>query len=402
MTTYIPSKLSSGAHAFLLLMLVSFGNKAFASNFSYSGFVTQGYVYTTENNFYGDSQDGSLEYREIGINGIWQPLPKLQFFGQLLSRKAGKMDDGDIRFDYLGVGYRAIHEDSQTLDFRAGRYKNTFGLYNETRDVAFTRPSIFLPQSIYLDRFRDLSLASDGVKLSYQYLTEGLRVAFDLGLGKPQIGTDDLLVSFGELNGENSELNNERLNSLQLLFEFNDGEWIASYGKVIGDIEVDVDVPPPFDMFFQDGNFELDGSILSLQYNSEFYSITGEYNRVKSDIGILAGITVPTNYTDSYYLQAEYRHSPQLSFILRTDYHFFDKDDKSGEFYNSISGEPAHTRYAKDISLTTRWQFHPSWLAMLEVHQVDGTGWLSEKDNPDIFALEREWLMVSALVSFRF
>ena len=402
MRQYTPYKLTL-SKAWLLLIGISYLliGLSQASNFSYSGFVSQGLVYTTENNFYGDSQDGSFEYREIGLNGIWQPSSKLHVYGQLLSRKAGKKDDGEIRFDYLGIAYRALHDDSQTLDLRLGRYKNTFGLYNQTRDVAFTRPSIFLPQSIYLDRFRDLSLASDGLKLSYQRQSDDFRFVFDLGLGKPQITANDLLLSFAELDGSNSRLKDEQLHSAQFLAELNDGEWVASLGKVIGDIDVDVTLDIPLNFIFQDGRFKLDGTIASLQYNSEYYSITAEYFQVKSDVGIIIG-GVPSNYSESYYLQAEYRYSPQLQFVIRSDSYYFNKDDKSGALHNFVTGDPAHTRFAKDLSLTARWQFDASWLAMLEYHQVDGTGWLSEKDNPDLFALQRKWSMITALVSYRF
>ena len=65
------------------------------------GFAAQGFVLTSDNNLFGDSEDGSLEFRELGINGQWQPLDRLGFSGQLLSRRAGEADDGDPVIDFL-------------------------------------------------------------------------------------------------------------------------------------------------------------------------------------------------------------------------------------------------------------------------------------------------------------
>ena len=49
--------------------------------------------------------DVSPDFRELGINGSWRPLPDLQLSTQILSRRAGKADDGDVRIDYGFIDY---------------------------------------------------------------------------------------------------------------------------------------------------------------------------------------------------------------------------------------------------------------------------------------------------------
>ncbi len=49
------------------------------------GFLTQGYVKTSDNSFFGNSEDGSTEFREIGVNLSYRISPKLMASGQLLS-----------------------------------------------------------------------------------------------------------------------------------------------------------------------------------------------------------------------------------------------------------------------------------------------------------------------------
>ncbi len=55
------------------------------------GFLSQGYVKTSDNRFFGPSDDSSWDFREIGANLSYQPRPDLLFAGQLLSRTAGEI-----------------------------------------------------------------------------------------------------------------------------------------------------------------------------------------------------------------------------------------------------------------------------------------------------------------------
>ena len=83
----------------------------------------------------------------------------------MLSRRAGEANTGMPRLDYGFLDYRLYSQETNQFGLRVGRLKNPLGFYNETRDVAFTRPSILLPQSIYFDRTRNLGLSGDSVQL---------------------------------------------------------------------------------------------------------------------------------------------------------------------------------------------------------------------------------------------
>ncbi len=117
-------------------------------NLQLHGFLSQGYVKTSDNRFFGDSDEGSWDFREIGANLSYQPMPNLLFAGQLLSRTAGELYDGSVRLDYGLVDFTAVMEADRRLGVCVGRLKNPLGFYSDTRDVPFTRPSVFLPQSI--------------------------------------------------------------------------------------------------------------------------------------------------------------------------------------------------------------------------------------------------------------
>ena len=118
--------------------------------FQVHGFLSQGYFLTTNNNLFGSSErGGSLDFTEVGINASWVPWPSLQLAVQGLSRRAGEAAEGEPELDFGLLDYTAVATEDRRLGVRLGRVRLPFGLYNDTRDVAFTRPSILLPQSIY-------------------------------------------------------------------------------------------------------------------------------------------------------------------------------------------------------------------------------------------------------------
>jgi len=133
--------------------------------FQMHGFLSQGYFLTSDhNNLFGEStHGGSLGFTEIGVNASWVPRPDVQLAIQGLSRRAGGAAEGEPELDFALLDYAAVETADRRLGVRVGRVRLPFGLYNDTRDVAFTRPSILLPQSIYFDRVRELAISGDGI-----------------------------------------------------------------------------------------------------------------------------------------------------------------------------------------------------------------------------------------------
>lgn len=157
------------------------------------GFLSQALVITDDNNFFGHSSrdEGSLEFTEVGLNVSLRPHQDVLVAAQVLSRRAGgDISDAEPKLDYGLIDYQMISNQQRNFGVQLGRIKNPFGFYNQTRDVAFTRPSILLPQSIYFDRTRSMALTGDGVTF---YLEERLNngvLRGQVGLGEPQAGDD--------------------------------------------------------------------------------------------------------------------------------------------------------------------------------------------------------------------
>ena len=361
------------------------------------GFASQGYINSAGNNFFGDSKDGTFDFRELGINGSWRATPDLLFSAQAVSRNAGATDEGGIRMDYALVDYTLLSDRDTLLSVRAGRVVNPFGLYNDTRDVSFTRPSILLPQSIYFDRNRQLALSGDGVHLYVEQSMDIGHFIFQGGVSKPRTGDPDFQVGItqglftADLEGQTSWIG-------RLIYEYGGGD--LRLALTAADLNVDF-TPLGEAPGIASGEFSFSPVIFSAQYNAENWSLTSEYALRPVRLQSFGAQPSRSRFTgESYYLQGTYRFTPTFEGVLRYDVMISDRNDRNGSEFEALTGRPAYTRFAEDWTFGLRWNVSASFMLQVEYHNVDGTGWVSQLDNPD--HLQERWDLFCAMASFRF
>jgi hypothetical protein len=367
-------------------------NKWLPESVQVHGFLSQGFIHTSDNNFFGHSDDSlSTDFRELGINGSWNALPDLQLAMQVVWHDAGQTDEAGLRIDYGLANYNLLSTESTLLAIRAGRVVTPLGFYNETRDVAATRPSILLPQSIYFDRNRNLALSADGGYLYGEHRTEFGDFSFNFGLVIPR--TDDPEFVNTILRGESGNLEG-------------DTSWVARVGYESPGSEVRLAVT--YADFLSDfhsseqplnqGSFHFNPLILSAQYNAEKWSLTAEYalRRTRLDFFQLSDI----GFTgQSYYIQGAYRFTDKLEGLVRYDELVQDLDDQYGYRYPTRLGPP-FSRYARDWTFGLRYEILPSLLMSAEYHHINGTGWLSRLENTQDEA--QRWDMYTFMLSYNF
>ncbi|MDQ3563739.1 MAG: OprO/OprP family phosphate-selective porin [Pseudomonadota bacterium] len=416
-TPIVNPQYHSGAAAALAVALLSHPLGARAIDLGFGdwqihGFLSQGYTYTSANNFFGNSQGaGSLEFHELGINVLGHPWPNLLVAAQGIYRDTAGSDEEDFRLDYANVDYSLPIGESVTLGVRAGRVKNPFGLYSEARDAIWTRPSVLLPQSIYFDSLglRSPELSSDGGILYGRW-----------GLGDHTF-TAEFLVSEPNLDTAAEFLAGTPGGSLggRPLFIGRAGyEWQEGRFRLLFTV---VDLDPEFEPDSPDllpGAVKIFAPLVSAQVNLEKWSFTGEYVRLNIDrSGIFPGLPpdpvarefLVNNTAESYYLQAQYRFAPEWSAFARYDALFANADDHDGSATARGFGLPRHRFFAKDLTFGLRWEFAQNWLVAAEYHNIHGTAWLSPIDNPGINdpARVREvsdghWDLFTLMFSYRF
>ncbi len=125
------------------------------------GFFSQGYMKSSNNNVYSKSHEGTLDLRDFGINFSGYLTEDIRLAAQFMGYSLGDLGKDHINLHYGYVDYNIADE----LGFRAGRVRVPAGLYNETRDIDMLRTSIFLPQSVYPEVYRDFFASVDAVSI---------------------------------------------------------------------------------------------------------------------------------------------------------------------------------------------------------------------------------------------
>ncbi|QFT83826.1 hypothetical protein FIU88_02455 [Halomonas sp. THAF12] len=363
------------------------------------GFLSQALVITDDNDFFGPSSEhgGSLEFTELGANVSLRPHEDVLIAAQVLSRRAGgESGDAEPKLDYGLIDYQLLSNQQRNIGVQLGRFKNPFGFYNQTRDVAFTRPGILLPQSIYFDRTRSLALSADGVLGYYEERLPQGTLSFQAGVGRVQAG-DDLLETLrldrfpGDLEPHTSAIG-------QVRYEHDGGRVVAALSTA--DVGAHFDSRQPG---LSDGDFYFRPWVLSLQYNAELWSLTAEYALRNSG---LEGFNDPRFNFDttgeSWYLQYQRRFFDDWQWLVRYDHLLANRDDPSGDDFAASGAGPDHSQFARDWTFGLQWTPTPRIMLAGEYHYIDGTGWLPAQDNPEPSDTDRYWNMLLFQVAFRF
>lgn len=371
------------------------------NSFQTHGFLTQGYFLTSKNRIFGASDEGgSFDYTEAGLNGSWTPTSDIRVAGQVLFRRAGEGHENDVELDFGLLDYTALSTENYRFGLRLGRVKIPFGFYNETRDVLFTRPTILLPQSIYADAQRDLSLSADGGLIYGEYRTDWGTLSFDLGMGIPRGTSVDTELGILGIDWP-GRTDSKRSFVGRINYDLLGGRYRVALSSAWVDTRYKPRLSPPDDLL--NGQDIFTPVIISGQYNLEKLSLTAEYAfRSVEDSGFGQGFD-KNIVGESYYLQAEYRFDDRWQAVARYDVLHNDRKDRDGKKFETKFGYPAHTQFAKDWTVGVRYHLNPSFLVAAEYHAIDGTAWIVPlRDNPNPSAMSRYWNLFTLAVSYRF
>jgi hypothetical protein len=134
-----------------------------SSDVQIHGFVSQGYMRTTNNELYGqETTKGTFSFNEFGVNVMATPIERVRVGVQLFSNSLGDFGRNEVKVDWAYGEYQLPVTGDNSLAVSAGRIKTSHGLYNDYRDLDMTRTSVFLPESVYSASFRDFFLAVNG------------------------------------------------------------------------------------------------------------------------------------------------------------------------------------------------------------------------------------------------
>jgi hypothetical protein len=414
-----------------LLLLVAATSRAQGLDVSIHGFLSQGYMYSTDNNYVSaKTSDGTFEYNEAGLNFTTQPLPNLRIGAQLFARDLGAQGNHKVTVDWAVGDYRF----RDWLGIRAGRVKLPTGLYNTLRDVDMGRAEILQPSSAYPISQRDLNAAFDGALL---YGTVPLGGAGSLEY-EGYVGTQDLediyiverfirdgaysslpgLAAVGLKNPSYAvtriEADMDKLKGLALVWRTPlpglraSATYQSSRSVFAADITYSGTMGPAYVSIptHSETTYEyVNGCIGSLEYQRGGLRLAAEYYRDQvDDSTTISGLPGPpmtvggNNKGEAWYVQGAYRINETFQGQAYYSVYWPDRADKDGTRYAKQGLE--FRAWSKDLAVTGRADITRNWLLKLELHHIDGAAGLSMVENPD--GVKQNWNLFVAKTTFYF
>ncbi len=362
---------------------------------SIHGFISQGFIKTSDNNYLVHSKAGSLEFAEVGFN-LTQGLGDDVTAGmQLFARDLGPDDDYRARFDWFYLEYRA----ADWFKLRAGRAKIPHGLYNEASDVDAARTPILLPQSLYPSTSRDFLLAVTGAHLAgYVPIESAGAIEYRAHAGTSHLDVVDRASSTAHVDSLRTPI----VVGGRLLWETpltglvvaGSGQFLRLEGQLFYE-RAAVDpliaagtLPATFDGFV---DYELDATLLvgSLEYTTGDLSLAAEYSRWHTKLEGEPAALSPSGdaWSERAHVMASLRINDWLTPGMYYALMVPDVEERNGR-----------DAYQHDIATTLRFDLTANWLLKLEAHYMLGTAGINPALNDGVprNELDPNWLVLMA------
>lgn len=388
------------------------------------GFISQGYLYTTENNFTNDSKNGTFAFNEVGLNFGKELTDDLRIGIQFFARDLGDIGNHELNIDWALADYRF----SDLLGMRFGKIKIPHGLYNETRDVDLLRNPIFLPQSVYQEVSRDVYLALQGLGI-YGYLDfKSLGgISYQAMYGIQEIDqsskiSEHLIGIYSDiLTNENFEVDYKYAGSLVWSSPLSglrigvslDNIKLAINSRFTRDIVLNLPPPPngpgPLTLAEAGDPSTIDYNkyenwVLSAEYTWNDLILMAEFIQTNKEYDIYAfdEHELIENKLNGWYVGGAYRLTEWLELggyysQTRNEEPDMKRHPPAPDFYNELD----------DICVTTRFDFNEYVTLKLEAHRMQGAYGLSSWDNPSVSEpyydnFKEEWNMYAVKLTAAF
>jgi hypothetical protein len=395
-----------------------------AGNIEIHGFISQGYLLTDSNNYLAETEDGTFEFNELGINFSTDLTDLLHIGVQLFARDLGTVGNDDVVLDWAYADYRW----QDWLGIRAGRIKIDYGLYNETREMDMLRTGVMLPQSVYSELWRDSFSCINGAAL-YGYIPVSFmgRLAYDLQIGAMTFKKDaGFTRAFAHRMNETLDISsmnsdyawfadvqwNTPVPNLKTKFTAYDIEGMEADGNITVTMTDGSTVNSAVTYELKEKN----GYVASLEYTWKNLILAAEYSednyQIEKDMeaqiqaqgnppegGVPpTGDGPPKMTSEGWYVSASYRFTDWFETALSYSEYYPNADDKDGEARKDH--EHAFMSWLKTTTLSTRFDINDYWVLKLEASYNDGFGGINLADNPD--ELEPYWSLFAAKMTFSF
>ncbi len=385
------------------------GDLQAASKLQVDGVFSLGYMMADDNRYLGpdDGDDTLLSENVLRLTRSFDNGFALS--GQIIYRDETDSFDNGIHLDFLQLDYRQHWwgEGQQTLTL--GRFKSRQGLYNESRDIPMTRPSIILPQSVYLDIARNFLLSLDGVRFEDRIALAEADITVQLAAGKSHFDDKFSEVTLGK--GADGDWDSGVNYYLDLRYEgprltaginynWSDIDYQPDPGAQVMVNFNGMTIPVPL----ASGHFDSRMITYTLQYFWDQLEVTAERNTRTFDTRGFYGTNVGNSQSrmSGEYLQLRYRPTQKWSLLARFDNFYVNADDKNGDSQAAAGNDRGYARsITRTLGLT--WEPDNNWHLALEHHWISGAAWFPPIGKGIALPpLTSPWKMSAVQLSYRF
>jgi len=349
------------------------------------GFVSQGFMKSTDNNYLAQSERGSFEFNEVGLNFTKTLTDRFRVGMQLFMRDLGPVGNYKPQFDWFYLDYRFF----DWLGIRAGRTKIPFGLYNEYNDIDAARVAVLLPQAVYPTLNRDYLLAQTGGEIygrtphsaigEFEYRAYGGTIYMDAS-SNPAIHNLDLPYVLGGRLMWEAPVDGLRIGGTYQTLKLNADlelppEALQQYAAA-GLIPADATNPFPVQL-------PIWLWVASLEYSWRDLTLAAEYSQWKAKLTTEYPTLDQSVKNERMYIMASYQVVPWLATGLYYSLFFPDMADRTGV-----------DKQQHDVAVSLRFDPIEHWLIKLEGHFMSGTAYLDPQLNNGVQPadLTRNWL----------
>ena len=333
------------------------------------GFLSQGYLYSDNNNYPTADKGGPWDFREMAFNASTTLGAHFRLGAQVFAQRLGTLGADKVILDWAVADYNF----NPAFGLRVGRVKYPKGLYGEALDLDVVRPFVFLPNAVYSPVLRDFNASFDGAMI-YGSIPAGQgSIDYKLFYGDIPIKKDKGVAEFYNNSG---------------LFAKNPGVQQLSIDSVIGGQIV---WNPPvsglklaysyssYSNLYSAGPFsaypvlDLAGGFprfswhtVSAEYSVNNWVFAAEWQRAGGPIQYAVAPILPTQYDhsgwDGWYISAARRLNDR--FELGAYY------GNLTQRYEGSTSDPRRHQY--DLAFSIRYDFNEHVLFKLEAHTIDG------------------------------
>jgi hypothetical protein len=336
----------------------------------FHGFASQGFLYSSDYNYLGESKQGSFKFTEAGLNASFNPLPRTRIAAQAFTYDVGEAGNYDVILDYAQVEYTF----NDYFGVRAGRIRRPQGIYNDIQDVDVARTFVLLPQGIYDARWRDFYVSLDGGEFFGTIpLQQAGSVSYEIygGMVNPSLDGGaalqirDSLPASGHLDSINSA---EEFGGQLWWNTPVDGLRFGVAGGIVPVFNFNSTIQIPGGSIRPDNRTEA----VFQQYSAEYLWNAWTFQTEAYFRDYLPETATPDTHIFTWYGSAAYR---------------FNKWLEAGTYYTEYYGDTHQSDdslfYQKDAALALRVDATEWWTFKIEGHYIRGTGLLEDTaDNP--------------------